>query len=135
MFDTHALVQRLEGAGYGRQRATALMEAISSAVCESDAARAGVVATKPELLELKGELGEKVFNATLKFDIAQRHLREIVDKDLQNLKSELRAAERADSAEMRAEIGSLEKARAVRACLFSGARDGERARQQERNGI
>ena len=109
LVDTHEIVVTLEEVGFSRKRAEGVMRSVHSAVAQADAANADVVASKAEMTEMKGELSEKVFNATLKFDIAQRHLREMVQKDVKNLKNELRAAERADSAELRAELNALEK--------------------------
>jgi hypothetical protein len=51
------------------------------------------VCAQADLLALNSELGEKTFNATMRFDIAQRHMKEIMTKDLQNLKSDLLAAD------------------------------------------
>ena len=55
--------------------AAAREASVIAAYAQADAANADVVASKAEMTEMKGELSEKVFNATLKFDIAQRHQR------------------------------------------------------------
>ena len=60
-------------------------------------------------MDAKSELREQVFNNTLKFELGQKHTREMLDRDLQSLKSDLRELERQDFATLRDEITSVEK--------------------------
>lgn len=67
------------------------------------------MATKANHEELKAALSEKVFNSTLKFDISQRHMRELLDRDFNNLKQEIRTLESNDFNQIRREMNELER--------------------------
>jgi hypothetical protein len=44
------------------------------------------IATRRDLLDLKSELSEKLFSSTMRFDVAQRHSKEVIEKDLTSVR-------------------------------------------------
>ncbi|KAJ0404600.1 hypothetical protein P43SY_005558 [Pythium insidiosum] len=108
-FDTHHVVRRLQDHGFSPEQAEAILEVMKDSMAESLDAQARVLATKSEHVELKAELSERVFNSTLKFDIAQRHMRELLERDFNNLKQDIRMLEKMDFDKIRVEIAELEK--------------------------
>ncbi|RLO11677.1 hypothetical protein DYB28_008261, partial [Aphanomyces astaci] len=77
-------------------------------------------------VQLKSELTDRVFNSTLKFgiitdmflerimlmpgvDIAQRHMRDLLERDFNNLKQDIRMIEKNDFDKVRNEIVDMEK--------------------------
>eukprot|EP00953_Heterococcus_sp_UTEX-ZZ885_P030635 16179-Heterococcus_DN1.PRE.2 len=109
-FDTYEFVAELEAAGMSRDQAVAIMRQVKAAVAEATAARSELLATKQDLLQLNSELGEKVYSASMRFEMAQRHSKEINLKDLQNLRADLIAADQKDSANMQRDLQDLDKA-------------------------
>jgi hypothetical protein len=109
-FDTYEFVAELEAAGLSRDQAVAIMRQVKAAVAEATAARSELLATKQDLLQLNSELGEKVYSASMRFEMAQRHSKEINLKDLQNLRADLIAADQKDSASMQRDLQDLDKA-------------------------
>jgi hypothetical protein len=108
-FDTFSFVHELEKAGLERSVAVAIMRNVQLACSKSLIAQTGLLATKEDLLALNQKLSESVFNATLKFDNSQRFSREIMQKDIVNLKSELKAADQMESSQRARDIAALEK--------------------------
>ncbi|DBA00992.1 TPA: hypothetical protein N0F65_006253 [Lagenidium giganteum] len=108
-FDTHRVVKKLQNKGFAPEQAEAILEVIKDSMAESLDAQSRVLATKSEHVELKAELSERVFNSTLKFDIAQRHMRELLERDFNNLKQDIRMLEKMDFDKIRVEIAELEK--------------------------
>ena len=49
------------------------------------------IATRRDLLDLKAELSEKVFNSTMRFDISQRHTKEMFERDLLSVRCVVRS--------------------------------------------
>jgi hypothetical protein len=37
-------------------------------------------------LDLKSDLSERLFGSTMRFDVAQRHNKEVIERDLQSLR-------------------------------------------------
>lgn len=108
-FDTYRVVKHLESQGFTVANAEAILQVIITSMNDTLDAQKRVLATKSEHIELKAELSERVFNSTLKFDIAQRHMRELLERDFNNLKQEIRMLEKMDFDKIRVEIAELEK--------------------------
>ncbi|EQC38910.1 hypothetical protein SDRG_03868 [Saprolegnia diclina VS20] len=106
---THKYVTQLQYQGFSAEQAEAVLDAFKSTMAESLEMQQTGLATKADHLTLKSELSERVFNTTLKFDIAQRHMKEILDRDFNNLKQEIRIIEKADFDKVLAEIMQVEK--------------------------
>ncbi|KAG6955671.1 hypothetical protein JG687_00011056 [Phytophthora cactorum] len=104
-FDTHNVVKSLQG----KDQSEAILQVMKDAMADSLEAQARILATKSEHVELKAELSERVFNSTLKFDIAQRHSRELLERDFNTLKQDIRMLEKIDFDKIRMEIAELEK--------------------------
>jgi hypothetical protein len=70
------------------------------------------MATKAEVASARAELSERVFNATLRFDIAERHTRELMEKEtkraIADLRGDLRTADAADNEGLLKVINKLE---------------------------
>ncbi len=95
-FDTLAAVRNLEKAGMGTSQAEAVTETIRIAVFQG-------VATKEDIGELRGEIGE--LRAELKKDIAE--LRTEMKADIGDLRAEMKADIAELRTEMKADIGDL----------------------------
>ncbi|KAG3091720.1 hypothetical protein PI124_g14889 [Phytophthora idaei] len=108
-FDTHNVVKSLQGKGFSTDQSEAILQVMKDAMADSLEAQARILATKSEHVELKAELSERVFNSTLKFDIAQRHSRELLERDFNTLKQDIRMLEKIDFDKIRMEIAELEK--------------------------
>ncbi|TDH65683.1 hypothetical protein CCR75_000686 [Bremia lactucae] len=108
-FDTHLVVKSLQERGFSADQSEAILEVMKDAMADSLQAQARILATKSEHVELKAELSERVFNSTLKFDIAQRHSRELLVRDFNTLKHDIRMLEKIDFDKIRMEIAELEK--------------------------
>eukprot|EP00611_Tribonema_gayanum_P006199 TRINITY_DN1548_c0_g1_i2.p1 TRINITY_DN1548_c0_g1~~TRINITY_DN1548_c0_g1_i2.p1 ORF type:complete len:247 (+),score=66.05 TRINITY_DN1548_c0_g1_i2:53-742(+) len=109
-FDTYEFVKALEDSGLTRDQAVAIMQHVKAAVAEATAQHTEFLVTKQDLVNLHSDLGEKTFNATMKFDIAQRHMREIHQKDMQNLRADLLAADQANIGVLQTELANMERA-------------------------
>lgn len=83
---------------------------LSELIDETNSRQRELVASAADVQSLRAELSEKVFNATIKFDVAQRHLREILERDVRNLRADLRAEERQNYADLLHQMTALEKA-------------------------
>ncbi|GAB9468401.1 hypothetical protein Gpo141_00005717 [Globisporangium polare] len=107
--NTHRVVKRLQEQGFSPEQSEAILDVMKDAMADSLEAQARILATKSEHVELKAELSERVFNSTLKFDIAQRHMRELLERDFNNLKQDIRMLEKIDFDKIRVEIAEIEK--------------------------
>ncbi|KAG6622456.1 NADH dehydrogenase [Phytophthora cinnamomi] len=108
-FDTHNVVTSLQERGFTVDQSEAILQVMKDAMADSLEAQSRILATKSEHVELKAELSERVFNSTLKFDIAQRHSRELLERDFNTLKQDIRMLEKIDFDKIRMEIAELEK--------------------------
>lgn len=108
-FDTHNVVKSLQDRGFSTDQSEAILHVMKDAMADSLEAQSRILATKSEHVELKAELSERVFNSTLKFDIAQRHSRELLERDFNTLKQDIRMLEKIDFDKIRMEIAELEK--------------------------
>ncbi|ETI50185.1 hypothetical protein F441_06207 [Phytophthora nicotianae CJ01A1] len=132
-FDTHNVVKSLQDKGFSPDQSEAILQVMKDAMADSLEAQSRILATKSEHVELKAELSERVFNSTLKFgkptrllrklswhfmdckhlwcyiDIAQRHSRELLERDFNTLKQDIRMLEKIDFDKIRMEIAELEK--------------------------
>ncbi|KAE8900130.1 hypothetical protein PF005_g14214 [Phytophthora fragariae] len=108
-FDTHKVVKSLQENGFSVDQSEAILQVMKDAMADSLEAQSRILATKSEHVELKAELSERVFNSTLKFDIAQRHSRELLERDFNTLKQDIRMLEKIDFDKIRMEIAELEK--------------------------
>ncbi|POM63654.1 NADH dehydrogenase, partial [Phytophthora palmivora] len=98
-----------EVSGFTAGQSEAILQVMKDAMADSLEAQSRILATKSEHVELKAELSERVFNSTLKFDIAQRHSRELLERDFNTLKQDIRMLEKIDFDKIRMEIAELEK--------------------------
>ncbi|KAH7477071.1 uncharacterized protein KRP23_7744 [Phytophthora ramorum] len=108
-FDTHHVVKSLQEKGFTVDQSESILQVMKDAMADSLEAQSRILATKSEHVELKAELSERVFNSTLKFDIAQRHSRELLERDFNTLKQDIRMLEKIDFDKIRMEIAELEK--------------------------
>ncbi|KAL4160357.1 hypothetical protein PRNP1_000927 [Phytophthora ramorum] len=108
-FDTHHVVKSLQEKGFSVDQSESILQVMKDAMADSLEAQSRILATKSEHVELKAELSERVFNSTLKFDIAQRHSRELLERDFNTLKQDIRMLEKIDFDKIRMEIAELEK--------------------------
>ncbi|KAI9908156.1 hypothetical protein PsorP6_016217 [Peronosclerospora sorghi] len=108
-FDTHHVVKTLQNKGFRTDQAEAILDVMKDAMDDSLEAQSRILATKSEHIQLKAELSERVFNSTLKFDIAQRHSRELLERDFNTLKQDIRMLEKIDFDKIRKELTELEK--------------------------
>uniref|UniRef100_M4BI08 DUF1640 domain-containing protein n=1 Tax=Hyaloperonospora arabidopsidis (strain Emoy2) TaxID=559515 RepID=M4BI08_HYAAE len=99
-FDTHHVVKRLQDKGFSTDQSEAILCVMKGAMADSLQAQSRI---------LRAELSERVFNSTLKFDIAQRHSRELLERDFNTLKQDIRMPEKIDFDKIRMEIAELEK--------------------------
>uniref|UniRef100_A0A7S3JX19 DUF1640 domain-containing protein n=1 Tax=Aureoumbra lagunensis TaxID=44058 RepID=A0A7S3JX19_9STRA len=102
-------LRELEQASLSRSQSEALVRVLSNITEDIMERQRDFIATTADIQGLRSELNEKVFNSTLKYDLAQRHLRELMERDIRNLRAELRTEERKDYADIIAQVQSLEK--------------------------
>ncbi|CAN0473206.1 unnamed protein product, partial [Phaeothamnion confervicola] len=89
-FDTHVFVRELEARGLSQNQSVAVMEQVLSAIQQTSLSERDMVASRQNLADLKAEVSEKVFSTALKYDIGLRHLKELVEKDLRSMNSDIR---------------------------------------------
>ncbi|KAF0714250.1 Aste57867_3965 [Aphanomyces stellatus] len=94
--------------GYSAAQAQGLVDAMQSAFEESIDVQTAVLTTKAEHVALKSEILERVFNSTLKFDIAQRSMRDFLEHDFVTLKQDIHMMEKLDFEAVRSEIATVE---------------------------
>ncbi|KDO29705.1 hypothetical protein SPRG_05656 [Saprolegnia parasitica CBS 223.65] len=82
---------------------------MASAFKESYDSQTTLLTTKAENNALKSEVSERLFNSTLKFDIAQRSMRELLERDFKTLKQDIQMMEKLDFENVRAEIAEVEQ--------------------------
>mmetsp|Transcript_11796 Transcript_11796/g.38812 ORF Transcript_11796/g.38812 Transcript_11796/m.38812 type:complete len:197 (-) Transcript_11796:113-703(-) len=103
-------LKALEAASLSRRQAEAVVVAMAKILDDVALRQQDVVATKAYVQAVNAELNERIFNSQIKGDVAQRHLRELMEKDLRNLRGDLRTEERKDYADLLAQIQNIEKA-------------------------
>ncbi|ETV95352.1 hypothetical protein, variant [Aphanomyces invadans] len=108
-FDSNRFVTQLQHQGFSAEQSEAVLDALKSTMKEALDVQDGMLATKSEHVQLKSELTDRVFNSTLKFDIAQRHMRDLLERDFNNLKQDIRMIEKNDFDKVRNEIVDMEK--------------------------
>ncbi|ETV76191.1 hypothetical protein, variant [Aphanomyces astaci] len=108
-FDSNRFVTQLQYQGFSVEQSEAVLDALRSTMKEALVSQDALLATKSEHVQLKSELTDRVFNSTLKFDIAQRHMRDLLERDFNNLKQDIRMIEKNDFDKVRNEIVDMEK--------------------------
>jgi len=108
--DTALMVREIEDKLLmDRERAEALVDILKITCEETVNLQRSVFSTKEEVVAFKAELQEKVFNATLKLDVSKKHMRELLEKDFQALKSDLSAMEKQDLISIKHDLNLMEK--------------------------
>ncbi|OQR99818.1 hypothetical protein ACHHYP_20168 [Achlya hypogyna] len=102
-------LQSLQDQGYSAPQAQGVVDAMASAFHESYESQRQLLTTKDENNALKSEVSERLFNSTLKFDIAQRSMRELLERDFKTLKQDIQMMEKLDFENVRAEIAEVEQ--------------------------
>ncbi|ETV76189.1 hypothetical protein H257_09700 [Aphanomyces astaci] len=102
------VVSQLQRQGYSAVQAQGLVDAMKLAFSDSIDVQVAVVTTKAEHMALKSEILEHVFNSTLKFDIAQRNMRDFLEHDFVTLKQDIHMMEKLDFEAVRNEIAQVE---------------------------
>lgn len=104
-----AAIEALENASLTKRQAAALVNVLSALIEETHERQRDLVASSADVQTVRAELNERVFNSTLKFDVAQRHLRELLERDIKNLRAELRTEERKDHTDLIEKMTELER--------------------------
>ncbi|KAG9414216.1 hypothetical protein AC1031_013420 [Aphanomyces cochlioides] len=102
------VVSQLQRQGYSAIQAQGLVDAMKASFNESIDVQMAVLTTKAEHVALKSEILERVFNSTLKFDIAQRNMRDFLEHDFVTLKQDIHIMEKLDFEAVRNEIAQVE---------------------------
>ncbi|OQR83627.1 hypothetical protein ACHHYP_14484 [Achlya hypogyna] len=108
-FDTYRFVQNLKAKGFTPKEAEVILNATKHAIQEMNASRASLYISKAEHLELKTDLSQRVLRSTMNFDVAHRHMREVLERDFSNLKNDIRMTEKLDFDKVRFELLKVEK--------------------------
>jgi len=95
-------------------QAVVLMEALILATMDSqDASQTNLMSTyRADLSAMKVQMNEKIFNSSLKYDMQQKHLRDLMKSEIDALKSDalvLKKSLEADSATFRSEMRMIVK--------------------------
>lgn len=102
MFNTYILVRRLMAAGWTEEQAVVVMDALLSAMSESLENTSESLVSRGEFVELKSMLSEKLFNSSLKYDLQQKHLREVFKSETEAIKSDMVAQRKTWDSELSA---------------------------------
>ncbi|ETV95370.1 hypothetical protein H310_11256 [Aphanomyces invadans] len=108
-FDTHLFAKNLRSKGFTSKEADAILTVTRGAVGEMNSARTTLFTPKNEHLELKTDLTQKVLRSTMNFEIAHRHMREVIERDFSNLKNDIRMTEKLDLDKVRTELAKVER--------------------------
>lgn len=102
MFNTYKLFDRLRSAGLTEAQSVILMDALVTATSEALASTHASLATKAELSNASVQMSEKMFNATLKYDMQQKHSREMFKSEVDATKSDMNTLRRSMDSELAA---------------------------------
>ncbi|EQC38868.1 hypothetical protein SDRG_03826 [Saprolegnia diclina VS20] len=108
-FDTYRFAQNLRGKGFTPKEAEVILAATRNAIQEMNTSRASLYIPKADHLELKTDLSQRVLRSTMNFDVAHRHMREVLERDFSNLKNDIRMTEKLDFDKVRFELLKVEK--------------------------
>lgn len=101
-FNTYDLVARLREGGMPEAQAVACMQAVASAMQEHEKNSSQHLVAMTEFKEMSQELREQLFNASMKYDLQQKHLKDLYTGDLQALRSDFTSVSRTLSADFQA---------------------------------
>ena len=87
-FNTYKLMKNLQSTGLTEKQAELLMQCLISATSDAMNTANTNLATKTDFSSLKVQLNEKIFNITLKYDLQQKHIREMFKSELDGLRSD-----------------------------------------------
>lgn len=87
-FNTYQLMKSLQRTGITEQQSELLMNCLITAINDAMSNANNNLSTKSDLSALKVNLTEKLFNATLKHEFQQKHLREITKSDMDSLRND-----------------------------------------------
>ncbi|KAF0714232.1 Aste57867_3947 [Aphanomyces stellatus] len=108
-FDTYLFVKNLKSKGFTNKEADAILTVTRTAVSEMNTTRAPLYTAKTDHLELRTDLTQKVLRSTMNFEIAHRHMREVIERDFSNLKNDIRMTEQLDLDKVRYELMKVER--------------------------
>lgn len=119
LFDTYAVVMELKLNGFSERQAVSVKEALDQAIRTSLSTKLASLATQAQLSNVEASLKESLFNFSLKYDMQQRHSKELLKADIAGLQVDNVAnaktvqadfqAFRSESAAFRSEIRHLLK--------------------------
>lgn len=113
-FDSYKLVAKLRESGLTEAQSVVMMEALIMATMDAqDASQTNLISTyRADLSGMKVQMNEKIFNASLKYDMQQKHTKEMLKGEVDGLKSDalvLKKSLEADTATFRSEMRMLLK--------------------------
>ncbi|KAG9414235.1 hypothetical protein AC1031_013434 [Aphanomyces cochlioides] len=108
-FDTYLFVKNLKAKGFTAKEADAILTVTRASISEMNTTRAPLYTPKNEYLELRTDLTQKVLRSTMNFEIAHRHMREVIERDFSNLKNDIRMTEKLDLDKVRYELMKVER--------------------------
>lgn len=119
LFDTYAVVMELKLNGFSERQAVSVKEALDQAIRSSLTTKLASLATQSQLANVESASKESLFNFSLKYDMQQRHTKELLKADIEGLKVDTTAnaktvqadfqAFRSENAAFRSEIRHLLK--------------------------
>jgi len=86
LFDTYAVVMELKLNGFSERQAVSVKEALDQAIRTSLSTKLASLATQAQLSNVEAALKESLFNFSLKYDMQQRHSKELLKADIDGLK-------------------------------------------------
>jgi len=107
-------VAKLRESGLTEAQSVVMMEALIMATMDAqDASQTNLISTyRADLSGMKVQMNEKIFNASLKYDMQQKHTKEMLKGEVDGLKSDalvLKKSLEADTATFRSEMRMLLK--------------------------
>ncbi|EKU21747.1 hypothetical protein NGA_0165400, partial [Nannochloropsis gaditana CCMP526] len=108
-FDTMKMCDSLQEAGFSKAQAQTVLRVLVAGMEECTLRSTAMIATRRDLLDLKSDLSERLFGSTMRFDVAQRHNKEVIERDLQSLRSDVNASIHAEIQKIEREMSNLEK--------------------------
>jgi len=102
LFDTYAVVMELKLNGFSERQAVSVKEALDQAIRTSLTTKLTTLATQSQLANAESALKESLFNFSLKYDMQQRHSKELLKADIEGLKVDTTANSKTVQADFQA---------------------------------
>ena len=107
--DTYELVRNLRTQGFSESQSVAIVETLANVMSKSIATQNEMTPTRADVHDIEVALKEQIFNNKLRFDLSDKHLRELITSEMSHVRDDLRNLSRTNEADFATHTSDMKR--------------------------